>query len=754
MSTKITPTGHYFLPYSEFRDKDNDSLACYYTRVYRKDNPSEYPISVVLNSDSFTIYWHGTQKRDQSGSFLDYSVSKIFSFTFARALQESYEQWITETDLLRRIPSGSLGHYDILLVDENLTFSNTFVYPKFTDSPEPVIKAGEEKFKISLQEFFLDLLFDLYHSNVFQSHPKYFDLVDFINSVPISKAILLKAKFYWARAEYIRLNNIHKNDESKLQKEQVEFNQERLENYRSAWLKFIRSASGESTIELNPWFLGIEYEHELSYDETDIVNTKATLKKEAEDSMQWMIKRYNLLESFGFQFKKIYDKWNRSIMLFGSVGLILGIAILFQIRDVTAIKNFIFGTNVIFTILIFLSFLFIVFLVSILFIERISFYGIGRAIYNVIHRKNVDKQWDANNHWSDSLASIPKLIAVIKPKILLASGVVWTFLFASDVDALWDLSFYFSREKKIIVFFVLFFAFIFVISRLSLYISKNRVERKKPPIGTPFQPKKHRHYFLIFTLSILLIWLIFCSIIPVWSSVSILWSAAKTVLALALLLILLFVLDSKNREKWFVKLTSRAVFVMALATLYSFAIGLVGMSVNAKKEMMKPEQIEVYTNLYKDKEDKLGFRDAFNAYYLKKQLIKDTEFLDTVSAYLPDSLRKKSLSFDDIHLIYSKDPQFKEAFIEQVNKHIANKDHHETILEEVYEKILPKLRHNNTNELVCFRLALPYAKEISQDKAALFALIHPLIFFTFISVAIGLLLEMGLRIEDTGIDFG
>lgn len=789
-NSNIILSGRYFIPYSGFADQNRSTLACYYRKVYRENKQSgkrEHPISVVMGADGFAIYWHGELNRKQLNNnkqqqieeldIQDYSVVKIFSFTYSQAQYGSFEKWLNKDEIIYKVPKGSTDIYSFdhcLEADSHqnpiqqkstpsLSFSQSYAYPNYSDGTGKSPRPGEELFRISMQEFFLDLLYDLHHSNIFQSHPNYLDLIDFLDTVPLSKAIILKAQYFWANAEYQRtiLRAAEPEQPStlreviwkitkylhvkKLQKkiytlkkdrplpEEISFNQERLEEFRSNWLKFIRSSKAEKTIKLSPWFLGVEVEHDLVYEPVSPfsiddgeksflkkVKMDSSLRKEAEDSLQWLLSRYNVLGSFQFQFGKIYSDKSRYIVLGFAVVAIIVISLFLHTpaqKILFAPYNFMLKLFFIFS----LSFFFVIF--SIFIIERIVYHSISRNVWNMVYsgicnwrKKTPVYLLEKEYSWDDSLASIPKILAIIKPKILLASGVVWAFIFSSDMSALWDLEFSYSGGKEYIILAILFFAFMFVVSRLNGYITKNRHKIDQPIAGTFIHDTDHKHVLLLGVIALSIFWLIcFSSIIGI----------IRVITALILLCFFIFVIY--NRSKWFVKITSRAIFVMTLASLYSFAIGVIGMSIKGEEEMTDRDRLEYYGNLIKK-------NTLFASKFIEYANIKSP---DTVDRYLVPSSSKNTRQ--DTLEVWN---WFKEQ--DSIN-----------VCEDIYTNVIPQLYHKNmmNQEKVCLKETITIWEDIGL-KFNLFVVIHPLIFFTFISVAIGLLLEMGLRIEDPGVDFG
>ena len=74
---------------------------------------------------------------------------------------------------------------------------------------------------------------------------------------------------------------------------------------------------------------------------------------------------------------------------------------------------------------------------------------------------------------------------------------------------------------------------------------------------------------------------------------------------------------------------------------------------------------------------------------------------------------------------------------------------------EYINSVVPFLfRDTLSRSQVCFSHQISMNPEEDTNVSfRFFAVVEPLIFFTFVAVAVGILLEMGLRIEDTGIEF-
>ncbi|MCB9353079.1 MAG: hypothetical protein H6575_00740 [Lewinellaceae bacterium] len=276
-------------------------------------------------------------------------------------------------------------------------------------------------------------------------------------------------------------------------------------------------------------------------------------------------------------------------------------------------------------------------------VERIIHVVIRPAMNFLLKKKY---KWDPQRSFYDSLLSIPKIITIIKPKILLASGIVWTFLFASKIDILWSMDFKITPIKSALMLAIVISAYFFMMAKLSAVV---------------IRPK----------------------------------GASK-----------------------FIELTKRGVLVLILASTYSFIIGMLGMSYYAKKSLS-------------DETRKMSYKTNYLSVF------------DTSSHAL--LWYPRSQNTNEKQLLVSRD---------LLCASLIRNNFHQKFDSLFFNTQLPNIYRDGTlNKKVCYshNFNVPLEKDLPLTFF-LFATTDPLIFFTFITVAVGILLEMGLRIEDTGIN--
>ncbi|MEZ4965890.1 MAG: hypothetical protein R2791_11670 [Saprospiraceae bacterium] len=642
MRNIILPSGRFFKPYSTY--KDNHSLACYYTRIYRERNgEKEYPLSVILSDGSLSIYWHGYQQRInlEINWKEDYGVHQIFSFDFTEHHKESFERWLSQQKLMpAEFIHDKAYKVETQSISQLVTYSDLF----FGST------CSEEDIKLHIfNVFILDFLFDIRHSNLFISHPRFENLIGFLISVPVIKGIWYKYGYLYAFHEY----------SLGVEGSQVERNRlikDNLQENGKTWLFLLRSKDMEPYINTNKhWFDGVEIEHDKIYK-----NSKSDyLRIEAEDSVQWSLGRYDLIGTYRLQFTRVFSSLSR--------WLILGVFVLsFILSFYFLFSNLFYKANILdigkydvfyvllfcFLVLILIRFVspktsaFIIITCTIMFfsikygkyhflfiymfflsiitlnlliaiiVERII-HAIIRPLWNLLSFK-IKKgkyQWEPNRSFYDSLLSVPKIISIIKPKILLASSIVWTFLFASKISFLWSTNFKVNYKVSIVMCLVIISAYFFMMAKLSTVV---------------IRPK----------------------------------GASK-----------------------FIELTKRGVLVLILASTYSFIIGMIGMS-------FAPKDIRNFSKeTSHNKTDSISRATSFDWRYPVSFNIDSTTI---VKANKGTPLNNEQLEYK-----HNFNIPFDDNFTVSIN---------------------------------------------------LYANTNPLIFFTFITVAVGILLEMGLRIEDTGIN--
>ncbi len=620
---KPITAGRYFKPYSIY--KDGQSLAFHYTRFkYKgKNHPrfAEYPVSLVLSQDGLAVYWQGSTVRDGNDAKSDYSVEKLLDIKINESHKAIFKQWLSQTNLLPRAMP------DYIIQKDGPEANKSFYTLFYEEHPDPP-HVGKQEI-LTRQQFFLDLLFDLRYSNVFNSHPLYLALLDYIQSIPLSCAIYYKSEFLWAKNE---LEQVAKKAGSPGKEEQFKFNDERLGARAKRWIAFLRTPEGEAGTEDETWFVnGVEGEHDAAFSiskKTDGTSKESPhsialsiVKKEAEDSMQWLLQRYDLKKAYRFQFYKVFGKasrWVFRVSLF-ALFILLGF---FICRGLKCSPN-----HALFTILMFCTIFVIAGIIALFVIERFVFHLIIRWLWNRCFKN----KWDNEHKWNDTIASFPKILPIIKPKILLASGAVWTFIFTSGIDLVWDPSFRITWWLIGLCLLIFFVTVIFTMGKLNGIVTY----------------RKHK----------------MC------------------------------------------KMTKRGFFVISVAFVYSFAIGLVGMSVNAEKQIYAEGQSKWLMSMLADSSSQN-----------KIVQIKDQEGL-----FISEEART----------------QAKMA----------------TGLSESLSIMLPAICHDNQlNDRVYF---IVNGEKICSwlSSIRIVALIDPLIFFTIVSVCLGLLLEMSFKVEDSGISF-
>ncbi len=676
MENKTLPPGRFFKPYSVYADRDGETLACYYTKIRRdKNSREEYPLSVALGRKSLSIYWHGHQKRVDASDHRtveDYGVHRIFSFEFSPLHKEAFVQWLGGKDLIpRELEKSGIYTAEKKESKRPATYSDVFFVSPLKTKP-PKQNTPETG---ALKEFFLDLLFDLQHSNLFTHHPHHDSLMGFLKSIPSAKGIMLKAE-YLLHHRYLQLAKV----EAQPNGQKIKFAEQKLEEACKKWLDFLRTKEGEASATpywgwfeeeerkgrkntdgigilesaQQGWFEGVEKEHDNIFKNSDA----GYLRKEAEDSVQWLLERYNLWRTYGLQIKRIFSPPSK--VLFGAVMLFLTL-LLFPWLVSTMQSN---PVHCSFWVM-FVPSLLVAMSLCALVAERAIYlvFAFIRSIWNLFFEKTHKWLFYPSRDFFEAMLSLPKIINTIKPKILLASGAVWTFLFAANFDFLWGLDYRFSSLKIIVLIFLVVGSLLFMMAKLNTMITHH------------------------------------------------------------------------DKSKRFWALIRRGVLVFLLASTYSFIIGLLGMSFTAEKRLTKENALSAYFQQFDSISPGWMQNTPYNS-YLSVEGFDSLEIITKPIKTTVDTALSEKKESDSIRIAAP-----------------ARKGNIEL---EYFNKVLPHLyRDTASKQKVCFsRLMFSMKPEKPPPlPLRLFAVVEPLIFFTFVAVAVGILLEMGLRLEGSGISF-
>lgn len=258
----------------------------------------------------------------------------------------------------------------------------------------------------------------------------------------------------------------------------------------------------------------------------------------------------------------------------------------------------------------------------------------------------------------DILLSLPKIANNLKPKVLLASLAVWTFLLSTNF--VWNLDFRLTLFKLGILVALALITFLFLSTHLTTFIGRKLKACK-----------------------------VFC----------------------------------------------RILFIGIIATLYSFMIGAIGMAVTGEKHFLDDETLYSYCSgfTHQDSISKLLLNQSGNCLVVEKKIGQDSPWQHPF--YDVDTIRCTSVC----------------------SKRITTcKGILDTAL------VLHNLYHYDRRNEIIIKRRVCFVADISTEvdagnkgmsiKHKTILVVEPLIFFTFIAVALGLMLEMGLQLQRTGVD--
>ena len=201
-------------------------------------------------------------------------------------------------------------------------------------------------------ELFMDFLYDFYYTSLFYTHPHYAEIEGKLEQNKLIRAIIGKLRFHYSAHQVAiqqkeepantkifsddflpeNFHNVNLADE----KEQAfadSFVEEGADNIKN-WLSILRENGAERTVNVkNKCFKNIEAEHRAVYKiETEAQQAfSKTLSKEAEDSLQWLIGRYNIWGGMMLQFFYIFNIWSRIAFGFGAIStLYIGYVLYFS----------------------------------------------------------------------------------------------------------------------------------------------------------------------------------------------------------------------------------------------------------------------------------------------------------------------------------------------------------------------------------------------------------------------------------------
>jgi hypothetical protein len=411
----MNTSGYFFKPFNT--DSEGIPISYQYMGIYKVSDftrglYTDYPISVIFQKDGFVFYNQALTNE------YEYKPTRFLSFcTYDNSDDNIRHVFKAKIMLSPQIYTGAGELYH-----EHITYTKR----NYDELPD-------------LKNFFLDFLFDFFHSNVFTGNPYYEAIKNHLLTSPITNALIKKLEYSYYK-EGVK---------SELFATQKVYYEGRLENATKEWLALIRNKQYENVIHPNNcWFEPIETEHQQVFYENkhifkiikEIYSPKpAFIESEAETSVQWLVGRYNLWEAFVLQFGFIFNCRSVFSLLFA-----FGLFLLFVIEPFykqVGLGEFMeevnqVGDTIPLKIILCLTKIFIAFIFGVIAENLLYFFG--TLIFYSRKIESISK-WHPKRSPAEWLLSIPKLIEFFKPKILVASAVIWGFLFTSE--RFWNLDF-------------------------------------------------------------------------------------------------------------------------------------------------------------------------------------------------------------------------------------------------------------------------------------------------------------------------
>lgn len=341
-----------------------------------------------------------------------------------------------------------------------------------------------------LKGVFQAFIHDFFQSNVFTEVPFYYLLESKLLNIPFIKAINTKYDFLFSQGQkklaVDEINSIEgeqstQEETSENIKENRRYYEQKLKYWKKriktaskAWLAIIRDPQYEEIIKpQNCWFEDIEDEHKLIFGHKKNgklryrplqIDEATYLKEEAETSASWLLERKNLWEVFQITRKVIYQNpFNWMIVV---LGIIIPIGLLWYFK----ILSFPFtNTSFLFQFISILAIMPIL-LASMAIVERSL--SLIRTFYKAFKNIEVKNKYLVGlefKHFIKYADSLTKHITFFRPKILLSSFGVWTFIFASD--RFWNIDFKIGFIEIALILILLTGAIFFMIAKFQKIIS-------------------------------------------------------------------------------------------------------------------------------------------------------------------------------------------------------------------------------------------------------------------------------------------
>lgn len=486
--------------------------------TYNKENANEeffdpyYPINVVLAKNTISFY---------SSNVLDDSLGNKPSLQYYQS--QAFLSFSLEDESALE---GEVKRIGTLISDESteniFTFSKGLSYKEINKSNERKNTIGTDFLARTLPDLngviknnqnnyykiiFLNFLNDFFYSNTFQRDPNYKRTRQILEENKTIKAILAKGYYLYVLEKNKELLKEKEVEQKKTAKKW----KSRLKDAAKNWHELIINKEYADVIEADKtWFENKETEHKnlmKNLDSPEILN----LYKEEDTilstdqvtaSVTWLSSRYDLLGAFSSQFRYLEKREKPSLIralavllgLFGVIVMgvevktiffscqlvellhsykgILGIGFIlvssfsiisgFFIEKIN-ILIFPFQKGIVIVTIIVFFFCSFIFIPNLLMFIVFLFLLAGGGVLFFALLTILQRLWSSNS-FTSSILSIPKFLQLFKPRILLASTVVWAAIYASS--ELWNIDFVIGVVEVILLVVTLLIFLSFVFSKL------------------------------------------------------------------------------------------------------------------------------------------------------------------------------------------------------------------------------------------------------------------------------------------------
>ena len=266
----------YFFELREGSDLLKGHILFSYTGL-KIEKKSEYPVFLVFNDESIDFYFTGLIKKEKNIPHPEFVENKLFSLNLHKGKENILQLNDSLKDLfdLKFPIIKDIGIYegeDNRNTDKfHITYADLNVFPEVNSdnnlkkkNKKIQQKKGQEQEtdkekkpnqKIFYKTLFLDFIFDVYHSDVFENSPAFTQIKQHLEEIPFIQAIKRKAEFYY------QVEN-NKSDKKLVTFDSTNSNYiDKLIKAQEDWLDILQEENSNKFINKdNKWFKDVETE--------------------------------------------------------------------------------------------------------------------------------------------------------------------------------------------------------------------------------------------------------------------------------------------------------------------------------------------------------------------------------------------------------------------------------------------------------------------------------------------------------------